>query len=212
MTMKNISELVEQYKSLPAVSQEQKNLIQLSDADKQIVNSVLERLQVSFPAWRVAFPTDRSWKLAKQEWTVALVNAECVTEQMLSLGFKNARKSDIPFFPSPGMFIKWCQPTPENFGMPSAEEALKMIIRRTIKPDTHPIVMAIAKKTRWERQTLNADEYKKVFEREYQILSRRLMAGGNITDEMPKGIENKTKPKFMLTATGYIEVKDDDHE
>lgn len=204
MTIKRINDIVEQYRSSNPVVVEQKKPLELSENDRKTVNAVLERLQVSFPAWRVAFPTERAWKLAKQEWTMALVNAGCVTEQMLSYGFKNARESDIPFFPSPGMFIKWCQPSPEALGIPSADTAYNLIIMRKITESTHDLVKIISKRTRWERQTLSADEYRKIFDREYQILFRIIAGGGDVSAEIPKGIENKAKPKLKFTSTGWV--------
>ena len=141
---------------------------------------------------------------AKLQWSRALIEAGICTKEQIAIGFKVARTSDIPFFPSPGMFIKWCQPSPEAFGIPSADAAYNLIIMRKITESTHDMVKIISKRTRWERQTLSADEYRKVFEREYQILFRVITGGGDISAEIPKGIENKTKPKLKFTPTGWV--------
>ena len=192
MTMKRIDEIVNQYKSSGVTVVEQKKAIELSENDKKTVNSVLERLQISFPAWRVAFPTERAWMLAKQEWMMALVNAGCVTEEMLSLGFKKARESDTPYFPSPGMFIKWCQLSPESFGMPTLEQALYEVSRHKA---SHPAVTLAAKATRFERETLSASEYKPVFERAYDLLVGRVMRGEDLGAEILKALPTQDQIK-----------------
>lgn len=204
MTMKRINEIVEQYKASPANIVEQKKAPELSENDRKIVNAVLERLQVSFPAWRVAFPTERSWKLAKQEWTMALVNSGCVTEQMLACGFKVARESNIPFFPSPGMFIEWCTPRPEHFGLPSSEQAFNEVIRRLLP--SHPAVLKAYKQTSFERKTADHEKYKQVYIRAYEMLAAKVMRCESIEDDITKGIENLTGRKKELSGDEYYEA------
>jgi len=203
MTMKNINELVANYGAYECQPLEHKKTITLTERDSQVVNSVMERLQTIFPAWKVAYPTERAWKLAKQEWTKALAESGCVTEQMLSTGFNNARKSEIPFFPSPGQFISWCQPIPENYGLPSKETALNEVIRHL--PPGHAIVLVAAKQTKFERSTLDADAYAKVFYRAYEILFRKLMNGEQI-ETVQRGISDKSNEKPTLSHEQCFEI------
>lgn len=183
---------------------EEKTGITLNKQAGDEVNKVFAQLQTVFPAWKQAFPDQKMLNAAKLQWSKALIEAGIYTKEQIAIGFKKARTSDIPFFPSPGMFIKWCQPSPEAFGIPSADAAYNLIIMRKITESTHDLVKIISKRTRWERQTLSADEYRKVFDREYQILFRVIAGGGDISTEIPKGIENKTKPKLKFTPTGWV--------
>jgi hypothetical protein len=183
---------------------EEKIWITLNKQAGDEVNKVFSQLQTVFPAWRQAFPDQKMLNAGKLQWSKALIEAGICTKEQIAVGFKKARTSDIPFFPSPGTFIKWCQPSPEAFGIPSADSAYNLIIMRKITESTHDLVKIISKRTRWERQTLSSDEYRKIFDREYQILFRVIAGGGDISSEIPKGIENKTKPKLKFTPTGWV--------
>lgn len=207
--MKNINEFctgevanISDFKQLPIDRHENVQAV-MSESSGVEINKVFAQLQTIFPAWKQAFPDQKMLNAAKLQWSKALIEAGVCSLDQIGHGFRKARKSDIPFFPSPGMFISWCTPSPEDYGMPSPETALQMVIRRTITPETHPIVITVARHTKWERQTLDADEYKKIFNREYEIQMRRVMAGEQI-GEVAKGIEHqKEKQKMVLTPTGY---------
>lgn len=202
MAMQSIAQIVEHIENgdLPMIEPERKQLV-ISERDAQVVNNVFEKLTVIFPAWQRAFPTPETLKSARTEWTKALVQAGVVTTQALQIGFNVARKQDIPFFPSPGQFISWCKPTPEAFGLPTLEIALMEVARHRA---THPAVVLAAKATKWERQTLTADEYKPVFERAYEQLVRRVMAGEDLNAEIVKALPTKEQikhnPEFYQEA------------
>ena len=178
--------------------------VAISERDAAIVNQVFDRLQVIFPAWQRAFPTKDSLSAARKEWTKALVEADCVSDQQLNLGFKSARERDIPFFPSPGMFVKWCQPTPESIGMPTVEQALYEISRHK---SSHPAVTLAAKATRFERENLSAIEYAPVFTRHYEVLVRRVMAGEDLSAEVPKALPKREDVKISPEEKKRIAAK-----
>lgn len=193
MAMQSLAQIVEhiENRDLPIGEPEKKTLV-ISERDAQVVNDVFEKLTVIFPAWQRAFPTPETLKAARTEWTKALVQAGVVTTQALQVGFKVAREQNIPFFPSPGQFISWCKPTPEMFGLPSVEMALMDVARHR---STHPAVVLAARSTKWERQTLSAEEYKAVFERAYEQLVRRVMAGEDLNCEVMKALPTKDQIK-----------------
>ena len=202
MAMKNINELVHSYQNNPVYqTQPQRQAPAISERDAAVVNMVFEQLQAIFPAWKRAFPTQTSLDAARSEWTKALVQAGCVTDSQLSHGFRVARESDIPFFPSPGMFIKWCQPTPESLGLPSVEQALHEVSRHRA---THPAVILAARATRFERETLSASEYAPVFTRAYEVMVERVMRGEDLEAEVLKGLPQKNQiqhsPEFYQEA------------
>lgn len=202
MTMQSIAQIAAQIASrdLPQLPPERKP-VAISANDARVVNTVFDRLQVIFPAWQRAFPTPEALKSARQEWTKALVEAGVVTEQALAIGFRVAREKDIPFFPSPGMFIKWCQPSPEVLGLPSVHQALNDIARHR---ETHPAVILAARATRFERSTLTAAEYEPVFARHYEILVKRVLAGEDLSVEVPKALPSQQdithSPEFYVEA------------
>ncbi len=193
MTMKSLTQIMGEYQAhgLPVMPAE-KHRFEPSQTDIQVINGVFKQLQVIFPAWQRAFPNTEALDMARKEWIKALVESEITTKQSLQFGLEAARKKDIPFFPSPGQFISWCQPTPEMFGMPTLDVALMEVARHRA---THPAVVLAAKATKWERQTLTAEEYKPVFERAYEQLVRRVMAGEDLNAEVVKALPTKDQIK-----------------
>lgn len=173
----------------------------LTDHDSQMVSLLFEQLKIVFPAWRHAFPSDDSQRRALAEWTRALVDADCTSREQLQLGMRVAREQEIPFFPSTGMFIKWCQITPEALGLPTVDQALADVARHR---KIHPAVVIAARATRFERQTLTADEYRKVFAQAYDQVVRRVMAGEDIEAEVLKGLPTREQiqhnPEFYQQA------------
>ncbi|WP_420939134.1 replication protein P [Aeromonas veronii] len=173
----------------------------LTDHDSQMVSLLFEQLKIVFPAWRHAFPSDDSQRRALAEWTRALVDADCTSREQLQLGMRVAREQEIPFFPSTGMFIKWCQITPEALGLPTVGQALADVARHR---KSHPAVVIAARATRFERQTLTADEYRKVFAQAYDQVVRRVMAGEDIEAEVLKGLPTREQiqhnPEFYQQA------------
>ena len=173
----------------------------LTDHDSQMVSMLFEQLKIVFPAWRHAFPSDDSQRRALAEWTRALVDADCTSREQLQLGMRVAREQEIPFFPSTGMFIKWCQITPEALGLPTVDQALADVARHR---KSHPAVVIAARATRFERQTLTADEYRKVFAQAYDQVVRRVMAGEDIEAEVLKGLPTREQiqhnPEFYQQA------------
>ncbi|MFM5344588.1 replication protein P [Aeromonas veronii] len=173
----------------------------LTDHDSQMVSLLFEQLKIVFPAWRHAFPSDDSQRRALAEWTRALVDADCTSREQLQLGMRVAREQEIPFFPSTGMFIKWCQITPETLGLPTVDQALVDVVRHR---KSHPAVVIAARATRFERQTLTADEYRKVFAQAYDQVVRRVMAGEDIEAEVLKGLPTREQirhpPEFYQQA------------
>ncbi|MCF5889782.1 hypothetical protein K3H46_01910 [Aeromonas veronii] len=173
----------------------------LTDHDSQMVSMLFEQLKIVFPAWKHAFPSDDSQRRALAEWTRALVDADCTSREQLQLGMRVAREQEIPFFPSTGMFIKWCQITPEALGLPTVDQALADVARHR---KSHPAVVIAARATRFERQTLTADEYRKVFAQAYDQVVRRVMAGEDIEAEVLKGLPTREQirhnPEFYQQA------------
>ena len=177
------------------------------DSAKEFIDELFVELKATYPAYDLAIKTSDDEDMAKKVWTKAFIENGIIDRSQVKCGLKKARTDKSKYLPSVGQFISWCTPSPEDFGIPPVDSAFNMVIRRTIQPDTHPIVIAVARHTKWERQTLDLDDYKKVFVREYEIQMRRVMNGEQI-GEAAKGIEcKKEKPKLVLTATGWKEIQ-----
>lgn len=188
MTMKPLSEVLAGMPSELPVAPVRKVAAVVTERDTLVVSKLLEQLKVIFPAWQRSFPTPEMQDRALGEWTVALVEANCTSREQLSLGMRVARSQGIPFFPGPGMFIKWCEITPDSMGLPSLDTALVEVRTRRY---THPAVELAAKATSWERQTLSLDAYRPVFEQAYAQLLRRVVAGEDLGTEVRKGLPTR---------------------
>lgn len=201
MTMKSLSTVLNEIATAPIMESSTLQQPTLTERDSRMVATLFEQLKIVFPAWRHAFPTDDSQRRALGEWTRALVDAGCTSREQLQLGMRVAREQEIPFFPSTGMFIKWCQITPEAIGLPTVEQALADVARHR---KSHPAVVIAARATRFERQTLSADEYRKVFAQAYDQVVRRVMAGEDIEAEVLKGLPTREQiqhsPEFYQQA------------
>ncbi|MCO4171830.1 hypothetical protein K8D10_08530 [Aeromonas veronii] len=203
MSLRPLCALLDEIANSPAAiaTAQQQQSRPLTERDSQMVSMLFEQLKIVFPAWKHAFPTEDSQKRALAEWTRALVDAGCTSREQLQLGMRVAREQEIPFFPSTGMFIKWCQITPEAIGLPTVEQALADVVRHR---KSHPAVVIAARATRFERQTLTADEYRKVFAQAYDQVVRRVMAGENIETEVLKGLPTREQiqhsPEFYQQA------------
>lgn len=201
MTMKPLSTVLHEIATAPAMEPVTQQQRPLTDRDSKMVATLFEQLKIVFPAWKHAFPSDDAQRRALAEWTRALVDAGCTSREQLQLGMRVAREQEIPFFPSTGMFIKWCQITPEAIGLPTVEQALADVARHR---KSHPAVVIAARATRFERQTLTADEYRKVFAQAYDQVVRRVMAGEDIETEVLKGLPTREQiqhsPEFYQQA------------
>lgn len=160
----------------------------LSQQDREVVSSVFAQLQSIFPAWKHAFPTEERLASAKREFAKALIESGITSLAQIAIGMRTARQQDIPFFPSPGTFIKWCEITPESLGLPSMEQAFDDVARHR---SSHPAVVLAARATRFERQTLTASEYRPVFEQAYSQLVRRVMAGEDLEAEIRRALPTR---------------------
>lgn len=188
MTMKPLSEVLASMPSeMPSVPVRPVATV-VTEQDTQVVSKLLEQLKVIFPAWQRAFPTPEMQARALREWTVALVESNCTSREQLSQGMRVARSQEIPFFPGPGMFIGWCEITPESLGLPTLDLALREVACRRF---THPAVELAARATSWECRTLTLEQYRPVFEQAYMQLVRRVMAGEDLHAEVLKGLPTK---------------------
>ncbi|MCD8547140.1 MAG: hypothetical protein LRY38_01535 [Aeromonadaceae bacterium] len=188
-------------RGMPTTASEPVRQAPISDNDARTVAMMFEQLKIVFPAWKHAFPTEQAQRRALAEWTRALVDAGCTSREQLQLGMQVARQQTIPFFPAPGMFIQWCEMTPEALGLPTVDQALADIARHR---KTHPAVVLAARATKWERQTLSADKYREVFAQAYEQLLRRVVKGEDLAAEVLKGLPTQSQiqhsPEFYQQA------------
>ncbi|MCE7762924.1 Replication protein P [Pseudomonas putida] len=97
---------------------------QLDPGTAEVVNALFKELQAIFPAWKQAWPDDEALKAAKRSWIKSFVAAGINTLEQIRFGIQKCRVLGTDFAPSSGKFIKLCQPTPEEMGIPPLAKAL----------------------------------------------------------------------------------------
>ncbi|MFM2476390.1 replication protein P [Celerinatantimonas sp. MCCC 1A17872] len=195
--MRTVQDSMAQLKMNPMPAQEQAQAP--SSADGEFFIEVWRQLKVAFPAWRQAFPNKNAEQSAKRVWLIALIENGVTSDEQIQIGLRMARQMEIPFFPSPGQFIKWCRPTPEMLGLPDMESAYRQAV--TLRP-AHVVVKAAIRATRFERGTLVESEFRKVFERSYDIICRRYAHGEDIEASISKAIPTKATSKPVSAEKG----------
>ena len=157
---------------------------ELSDATAKVINGLFRELRSIFPAWKQAWPDMTTYKAAKQQWMLGFLEAGICSTEQLSFGLMQARQAAKDFVPNVGVFIGWCTPTPEMLGLPRLAAA-----HREACLNSHP---SMADQAKWSHDAvwhtakecgfehlnrLPHDLSIKLFERNYTITVRRVLAG-----------------------------------
>lgn len=171
-----------------------------------VINSLFRELQAVFPAWKQAWPDDKSLAAAKATWTKAFMAEKINKIEQIRFGIEQCRKLETPFAPSVGEFIAMCQPTPEMLGIPALDSAFREACR-----NAHPSIVATAK---WSHQAvyhaacesglsnlnrLAHDACLRLFERNYKITVRALVAGQPLR-KMPLALPETVSVRTQQTG------------
>jgi hypothetical protein len=166
------------------------------------VNGLFKELRSIRSAWRQAWPDSATYQAAKRQWYQAFLEEGICTQGQIDFGMTQARKQPGDFIPSPGQFMEWCKPTPEMLGLPVLAAAHREACR-----NAHP---CMAGKGKWSHEAvwhtagecgfeslnkLDTALSLKLFERNYTITIRRLLAGLPLKP-MPKAVTDQAAPKM----------------
>lgn len=179
--MKSVSNMLQM---LPNVPTAEVVPLKVDAGTVKVINNLFRELMAIFPAWKQAWPDDEAIAAAKATWTKAFMAEGINRIEQIRFGITQCRKLGTDFAPSVGRFIGMCQPTPEMLGIPTADKAFREACR-----NVHPGMAGIAK---WSHDavyhaasesglanlnTLPQDASRRLFERNYQITVRALIAG-----------------------------------
>lgn len=172
---------------------------QPAEQDKRVVNHLFKKLRGIFPAWRNSIKTEEELSNTRREWYYALVDAGISTIEQIDDGVKFARQYDSPYWPSCGMFIKWCnEGTIQRLGVPDKHDCKKLLIKYSNDP-----------KVRLDRYSYwiwrNFDSYKfksataKESDRHFDYYYRKMIglvvSGEGVFSEQPALIQPKPEPE-----------------
>ncbi len=105
-----------------------------------VINELFEKLASSIcPAMKYQYPGP-ALDAVKREWSIGLQDAGISDSRDLERGISKCRlRKDAyaPFLPPIGHFIAWCKQTPEDLGLPNAQEAYKIAHMMNRKDDPY---------------------------------------------------------------------------
>ncbi len=154
------------------------------------VNDLFKSLQVAYPAWRQAFPTDQDLQLAKKSWIRAFAENGVTAKEQVARGMKRARRDESDFFPSVGKFISWCRLSPEEMGLPPEDLAWREINQHShhvlVHKWSHPAIYEAGSRTGWFDIRTRSDEreragLRKAFSGHYLAVIKELEQGAEFT-------------------------------
>jgi len=157
-----------------------------------LVNGLFAELQVIFPAWRLAFPTQAALDNAKITWTLALFENGIHHGAQIKAGLRKARASGSPHMPSVGQFMTWCRPSAEDLGLPSVGQAFSMIglmrYQDTRQSVPEVVQAAFNQIKHWDLTHLTEKELFPIFKSHYQKLIEKVSRGEDISSLCPKAL------------------------
>lgn len=75
--------------------------------------------------------------------------------EQIKYGFAKARQSESDFLPSCGKFISWCEPTAEDMGYPSEQQAMRLCVahrnntKMNLPSRARPLIVELCKRVDW---------------------------------------------------------------
>lgn len=175
----------------------------------EVVNKLFAELQCIFPAWKQAWPDAAALDAAKKSWIKGFMSAGINSLEQIRFGIQQCRKHGGDFAPSVGKFIGWCQPTAEMLGLPSADKAYREATTNAHPSVTnakwsHAAVYHAANETGFHNlNTLSADASRKLFDRNYAITVRMVIAGEPLKAlplALPEKVDARRTPEVAKSA------------
>jgi hypothetical protein len=195
--VKGASRALSTTQGLPAAG---KPLGVVDDQTGDIVEKIFRQLQAIYPAWKQAWPDDKSLKAAQRSWTKGFVDAGIRDLDQVRYAIEECRRSGSPFAPSIGQFIEWCSPGPERFGMPVAADAWMEALMGNY---SHEGVRIAANETGVFdlRSAKQGDKgLRERFDRNYAIVIRRAQEGRPLDGKILTGIGHDSQKTELERA------------
>lgn len=195
--MKRINQIVSHLSPVAETGSEYSQSI--NDNAKTMVDQILWSLQTIFPAWKHSLPTQREVDAYKAQLVRGMLEQGIVNKAQVQMGITRARKEACDFMPSVGKFLSWCKPSLEAYGLADSKTAADEFIRG-IRQDgyqySHPAVYwAGISISSYDRQTMDSKTYYSAYERAYDIMLRRVFAGEQLEQPIPKALPERSVVK-----------------
>ncbi len=195
--MNHISNLID----LTKIKQEKESMNQPSKESAEVINWLFKELRSNFTAFKQAWPDDEAQRTAKKTWLKAFMLAGINRIEQLQYALNKCYLMEKPFVPSPGEFIAWCKPSPQDLGFPVTEQAYKISIEMNIKYSDykHPddridtiIRHAIKQIGTISYREMKTDTAQKIFKTYYDISLKQFLDGE--LKIIPKTLTQRPEP------------------
>lgn len=180
-------------------------LSSVDDQTGEVVEKIFRQLQAIFPAWKQAWPNEKTLATARRSWTKGLMDAGISSIEQVEFGIKKCRRSGSPFAPSIGQFIEWCTPGPEELGLPVAAEAWMEALLGTYSHDA--VRLAASATGLFDLRAAKQDDkgLRQRFDRNYEVILRRAQAGQPLDGKILTGIGHDSQKTELELADEQAE-------
>lgn len=187
-----------------------------SDAEiemAEIVNLIFEQIKLICTGWKATWTNESVENKHKKFWVKVLLDANIRSDFEIQCGLHKTLKSGSAYCPPAGRFINWCKPDPEFMGLPSADKAYQEACRKVHPAGqhqtwSHSAVFVTAQSVgAHELRTLSREKSWPMFERAYAIACNRVLAGEDLSEEIPKALPEEVPGRPAPTEVAREHLK-----
>ncbi|NNA39246.1 replication protein P [Pseudomonas lundensis] len=179
-----------------------------------LVNSLFKEIRACCSAWEQAWGATRDLEAAKIQWVKAFIENDIRDWQQIEYGLRGLRAYGKDFVPSPGTFLGWCRPKPEDLGLPTVDIAYTEACTKS-----HPSARSGA---RWSHRavyqaaievgmdclaSLSREVSLKLFTHAYTVITRRAMDGRALDGGVAVAIGHDSQKPEVDRANEYAEQR-----
>jgi hypothetical protein len=103
--------------------------VEIDSGTANVIRQLFRQLRAICPHYRESWRDQETFDACRREWADALIKEGITAIEQLRFGLDNLRASGNGHIPSVGTFLALCQPSPEQIGLPSVEQAFKQAIQ-----------------------------------------------------------------------------------
>lgn len=174
----------------------------------QIVNKLFVFFYGTCRGFEKQFQDPRKLNIEKTQWFRVFTDEKLTDMKRITWGIKRCRIESPINTPTIGQFLKWCEPSMEQLGLPETEKAYEEAVRNSYpqceKKWTHDAIYHAWKMCNsFDLYNLPKKNSFPIFQRNYEITTRMLARGEPLT-AIPLGLSHdKESPMQQEASNGF---------
>lgn len=162
---------------------------------QELMKKIIAQLGFIYPQGDAAFNTDEKLLGYIDQLEMGLEENHLLQANLIKNGFKKMRARNSAFYPSVGEFVSACEPKPEDFGEPTADEAYLMTAQVANSERKHDLPKCVywAAKGIWKQ--IGDGKCEREYKKRYLNLFSGVLKGLRELDDIPQALEVKTPHK-----------------